>query len=78
MSRPCLQIWLSEYGNADSTLVFENDCCLLFKASSFQQLDDVRDEAAQTEEEGEEDAEKADKRPIDTDEDEDEDDEQQR
>lgn len=40
-----IQQWLSEYGNADSTLVFENECCLLFQASTFEQFEDVRDEA---------------------------------
>jgi len=36
--------WLSEYGNADSTLLFENNCCFMFEKGSFLEFEDIRDE----------------------------------
>lgn len=36
--------WLSEYGNADSSVLFENNCCFLFERGVFEEFEDIRDE----------------------------------
>jgi len=35
--------WLSEYGNADSSVVFENNCCLLFEHGTFYEFENLLD-----------------------------------
>jgi hypothetical protein len=36
--------WLSEYGNADSSVLFENQCAFMFTAGRFEEFEDVRDD----------------------------------
>jgi hypothetical protein len=34
--------WLGEYGNCDSTLLFDNNCAFLFERGTFLEFEDVR------------------------------------
>jgi len=36
--------WLAEYGNADSSVLFENNCCFMFETGRFLEFEDIRDE----------------------------------
>lgn len=36
--------WLSEYGNADSSVLFENNCCFMFERGQFLEFEDIRDD----------------------------------
>jgi len=35
---------LSEYGNADSSVLFENNCCFMFERGTFLEFEDIRDD----------------------------------
>lgn len=36
--------WLSEYGYADSTILFDNGCAFLFEHGKFVEFEDIRDD----------------------------------
>jgi hypothetical protein len=43
LGRLCLSR-LSEYGNADSSVLFENNCAVMFERGGFLEFEDIRDD----------------------------------
>ena len=64
--------WMSEYGAADGSLLFDNNCSAIFEQGRYVDFEDIRDE------EDEDDGDKADKRQAAAAEEDEEDDEDEK
>ena len=44
--------WLSEYGSADASLLFDNNCSAIFEQGSYVDFEDIREENEEDEHDG--------------------------